>query len=111
MSSALIAVPLPALLAELKDGLGRIYGPRLRGVYLFGSHARGEARKGSDLDLVIVLEEVSHYAAEIERTSLLIARLSLLAGVSLSRVFVSEAKLHSARGPFLENAREEAVPA
>ena len=31
-------------LSELKDGLTSLYGARLKGLYLFGSHARGEAR-------------------------------------------------------------------
>jgi hypothetical protein len=32
---------LSTTLSELKAGLGAIYGPRLPGLYLFGSQARG----------------------------------------------------------------------
>ena len=43
-----MSVKIGKLLAELKAGLARIYGPRLSGVFLFGSHARGEAEPGSE---------------------------------------------------------------
>ncbi len=52
---------LRKLLDELKLGLERLYGGCLCGVYLFGSYARGEEDAGSDVDVLIVLDEVNHY--------------------------------------------------
>ncbi len=98
-------------LKDLRIGLQRIYGPRLRGVYLFGSRARGEGGPGSDLDVLVVLDKVDHYMAELERTGALVAQVSLAAGVALSRVFVPESDWLSEGSTFLENVREEAVPA
>ncbi len=98
-------------LGELQDGLRRIYGGRLKGVYVFGSHARGEATPDSDLDVLIVLDSVDAYSAEIKRTSHLIAQLCLDSGLGLSRVFLSESDWLSGQTPFLLNVREEAVPA
>lgn len=40
-----------SLLGELKSGLRDLYGDRLHGVYLYGSHARGEASRESDVDV------------------------------------------------------------
>jgi predicted nucleotidyltransferase len=88
-----------------------IYGPRLKGLYLFGSHARNEATGESDCDVLIVLDRVAGYGAEIDRTSILISRLSLAHRVSLSRVFVSADDWRSRKTAFLDNVREEAVPA
>ncbi|UCC84668.1 MAG: helix-turn-helix domain-containing protein [Gemmatimonadota bacterium] len=103
--------PLLTLLRELKAGLALIYSDRLKGVYVYGSYARGERGAESDLDIVVVLDDVGHYAAEVDRTGDLISRLSLGFGVAISRVFVSERDWASGTSAFLANAREEAVPA
>jgi predicted nucleotidyltransferase len=98
-------------LSALREGLIPLYGQRLRGIYLFGSYARGEARPDSDLDVLIVLDSVPSYGEELERTSELVAGISLDSGVSLSRVFVSESAWTRQASPFLENVREEAIAA
>ena len=106
-----MSVKISRLLAKLKAELVSLYGPRLSGVFLFGSHARGEARPGSDCDVLIVLDRVPDYGIEIDRTSALVSRLSLEYGVSISRVFVPEREWRRSSTSFLENVREEAVPA
>jgi predicted nucleotidyltransferase len=42
---------------ELKAGLVRIYGDKLKAVYLYGSYARGDYRQGSDVDAMILLSD------------------------------------------------------
>jgi predicted nucleotidyltransferase len=49
-------MPLRKTLDRIKERLGALYGGRLRGIVLFGSEARGEARPDSDVDLLILLE-------------------------------------------------------
>jgi predicted nucleotidyltransferase len=98
-------------LSALKNGLTPLYGERLKGLYLFGSYARGDARPDSDLDVLVVLDSIHSYSAEVDRTSELVARLSLDSGISVSPVFISEAAWQSQASPFLENVREEAVTA
>jgi len=99
-----------ALLAEFKAKLQAIYADRLKGVFLYGSHARGEAGPESDVDIVIVLDQWDHYAGEVDRTGELASELSLAYGVSISRVFVRERDWLQKETPFLLNAREEAIP-
>ena len=99
------------LLKDLKEGLGTICGERFKGVYLYGSYARGEEDRESDVDVLVILDRVNHYGAEVDRTGHLVSDLSLKDGVSISRVFVSQRDWSTRETPFLANAREEAIPA
>lgn len=86
------------------------YGERLKGVYVYGSYARGENDKESDLDILVVLEDFERYAQEVDRTGQLAADLSLKYGISISSVFVRERGWLHDEAPFLANVREEAIP-
>lgn len=99
------------LIVELKSGLTAIYRDRLKGVYLYGSYARGAADAESDVDVLVVLDRIDRYAAEVDQTSRLGAELSLKYGVSISTVFTSEAAWLHGDTPFLANVREEALAA
>jgi len=74
----------------LREGLHRLYGDRLRGILVYGSFARGEAGGDSDVDVLVVLDGIEGYAAEVDRTGELVSCLSLKYGVSISRAFVEE---------------------
>ena len=87
------------ILADLKVALREIYRDRLRGVYLYGSYARGEQGPESD------------YGEEIDRTSEIVSRLSLDHGISISQVFLSERKWRSSENAFVRHASVEAIPA
>ena len=100
-----------SILGELNLRLLALYGERLRGVYLFGSHARDEANEESDADILIVLDRVENYSREIDTTSELTSELSLEHGISLSRVFATEEQWRTGQTNFFQNLREEAVPA
>jgi len=99
------------LMTELKTGLEQLYGRRLHVVYLFGSYARGEADPESDVDVLIVLDEFERYGAEVDRTSELVASLSLDHAVSISTIFVRRVDWAHADTPFLANVRKEAIAA
>jgi predicted nucleotidyltransferase len=100
-----------ALLVEFKAKLQEIYGDRLKGVYLYGSQARGEATTQSDVDIIIVLDDWTRYFIELKRTGAIASELSLASGNSISRVLVRERDWLVKHTPFLANARAEAVPA
>jgi len=65
------------LVRELRDHLAAIYGDRLKGVYLFGSYARGEAGDDSDIDVAIVLGGVFNARQETHRIIPLVSDLCL----------------------------------
>ena len=97
------------LLKELRTELNRLYGSRLKGLYLFGSHARGDQDSESDVDMLIVLDDVPAYGAEIDRTSALASTLSLKYGVSISTIFMSQQEWLEGNSFLLRNVRQEAV--
>jgi predicted nucleotidyltransferase len=104
-------IRIESLVREYKAGLEAIYGERLRGAYLYGSCARGEEDAESDVDVVVVLDAVARYGAEVDRTGDLTSALSLKYGLSISRVFVSQQDWMSGAPPFAAMARAEAIPA
>ncbi len=99
------------LLVELKAALQDLYGDRLKGVYLYGSYARGEADEESDVDVLIVLGQMDRYTAEIRRTGLFVSQISIEYGVNVSPVFVRERDWSVRPTPFLVNVATEAIPA
>lgn len=104
--------PLAArVAADLKARLSRIYASRLRGLFVFGSRARGEADAESDVDVLVILEDFAVYGQELERTSEARSDVSLAHDVSVSVVFVRERDWLSGSTPFLDNVRREAIAA
>lgn len=99
------------LLAKLKKGLLKIYGERLRAVYLFGSYARGDFDDASDVDVMIVLDHYESVWEELVKTGYLASELSLEYGVVISRMFMTEKNWRDADLPVLRNIRAEGIPA
>lgn len=94
---------------ELDDGLRELYGERHWGLVLYGSHARGEADEGSDVDLLLLLDGPVEVGKEIRRSSGMVARLSLQCGRVLSLIPVSVEDYRASADPYLVNARREGV--
>lgn len=98
------------ILRELKKGLVRIYGDRLKAVYLFGSFARGEGRlPDSDIDVMIILRGEFDYWEMDKLSSELVANLSLENDVVISTRLTSETKYEESKMPLYINVRKEGV--
>jgi len=78
------------VLAELKQRFEELYGDRLVKMLLYGSHARGDAEPGSDIDVLVVLEGALSPCEEIARTEEIVAEVSLAHDRAVACVFVSE---------------------
>jgi len=100
---------LGELLQELRGLLQQLYGEKLRGLYLYGSHARQEADPESDVDVIIVLKDFGDYWEEVQRTGSIISDLSLKYDVSISPVRLREVDWLTEDSPFLNSARREAI--
>ena len=99
---------LQTILGETEAALRGIYGDRFLGLVLFGSHARGTAAPGSDIDLVLLLRDCEgvrerrHYSAAI-------ADLSLRYDTVISVVPMGIDEYRLGKTPFLLNVRKEGV--
>lgn len=98
------------VLTKLRIGLSEILKDCLEGVYLYGSHARGEAWIGSDIDVIVVLDGDFEYGEMLDQTIDLVADLSLEFDVVISRTFVTKERYQNEMSPFYMNVRREAVP-
>ena len=102
---------LSEILKILRSGLAELLGEQLEAVYLYGSHARGEATSDSDIDVLIVIRDDFDYGEMLDRTINMVADLSLEHDVVISRAFISKERFENEMSPFLMNVRREAVPA
>ena len=108
-SGPVIVMDLQPVLQELKAGLQQLYGERLKGVYLFGSRARGDAEADSDIDIAVVLDDFSSAYAEIRRWSELASEVGLRYTCVPMLVAIREADWQRRDDSFLRNVHREGV--
>jgi len=99
-----------ALVREFRDGLAALYGERLKGVYLYGSYARGEATEDSDIDVAVVLQGPVHAHREEERTSDLVGDLCLREACLLVPFFLSDEEYQATPYAVHRSIASEGVP-
>jgi predicted nucleotidyltransferase len=97
-------------LAVLKKELRALYGDKLQGLYLYGSHARGTAHEGSDIDVLLVLQGAVKPSEEINRISATVSDLCLQSDLLISIYPVSTTWFQTRQSPFFTNVRQEAIP-
>jgi predicted nucleotidyltransferase len=106
---AMMNKPVGEIIQEYKEGLKPILGKNLLDVFIYGSHARGEATVGSDVDILCVMKHPFNYGGLISDTSELTAAISLKYDVILSRVFVTKADFDGRQLPFFMNVRKDSI--
>ena len=98
---------LKGVLADLRQQLEVLYGPRFKHLVLYGSQARGDADVESDVDCLVVLQGLVLPCDEIARTEYIVAEISLAYDVVVACVFISEEAYKNGRSPLLLNVRRE----
>ncbi len=94
-------------LSDYRRDLVALYGPRLREIILFGSHARGAAGPDSDVDVLVVLDGEFDPYEEIERTSEVTHRYLLERDLLISRKFATMDEIVQASSEFYRNVKKE----
>jgi Uncharacterised protein family (UPF0158)/Nucleotidyltransferase domain len=97
------------LAREVASDLKVLYGKRLKNVLLFGSWARGDAHPDSDIDLLVVLDEIEGRAREFARMDPILWRHSLANDAVITEVPVSEAEFQEPGAPLVARAKQEGI--
>ncbi len=97
------------VLNELKQELQALYGDRLVKLILFGSHARGEANLGSDIDLLAVLKSPVSQVQEISYMSELCVKILLDYDELVSIIPMSEDRFNAKNIALLRNIKKEGI--
>jgi len=96
---------------KARTGLEKIYGGRLRMVYLYGSAARGQLHPDSDIDIAVILDDIKDRFEEYEKISQLGSDISLEYDTLVSFLLVSESDYQTGRFAVHRKIREEGIAA
>ena len=99
------------LLGEIKSRLAQVHGQRLRGVVLYGSEARGQARADSDVDVLVLLDDPIDYGGDLEKNLQALYPLALEIGRRISAKPVSALEYETVDCPLYRSAQREGIAA
>jgi len=100
---------LKTVLGELRRRFEDLYGERLVKMILYGSQARGDAGRWSDIDVLVVLRGPVCHSEEVSRTGGIVSELCLEQDVVLQCLFLDEQSASRTDLPVLRNAAVEGI--
>jgi predicted nucleotidyltransferase len=96
-------------LSDFKKRAKMHYGNRLKYIVLYGSYARGDFKKDSDIDVLVVLDEIKSEINEIDVLADLKTDIILEYEWYLSTNPVDINKFENSNFTFFRNVREDGV--
>ena len=100
---------IQTIIRETEQELQKLYSTRLKELIMFGSFARGDFTEDSDIDLLLLLENMEDIASERSRYFPIISQLSLKYDTVISVIPYSVNEFHSKSTPFTLNVAKEGV--
>jgi predicted nucleotidyltransferase len=94
---------------DVARDLRRLYGDRLSSVLLFGSWARGDAHPESDIDLLVVLDEIDSVWDELRRMDSVLWRHSFDNDTVVTALPVAKREVEERKRPVLVRAQAEGL--
>ena len=97
------------LINQIKSYLIERYGDKIREIILYGSHARGEATKDSDIDLLVLVDDSVNPSDVRKSLSDLLFDILLEKGELISVVVLPQTFFENYNYPFVINVRKEGI--
>ena len=97
------------ILTEIKKYLVKNFGNKIRYVILYGSYARGDYNKDSDIDILIVVSDDANPVEVEESLNDLLFEILLNENELCSVRVIPEKLFKEYNSPFLLNVKEEGV--
>lgn len=94
---------------EIRSRLDAVFRERLRGVLLYGSEARNEARTGSDVDLMVLLDEPVRLGRDLDTIVEALYPIQLEIDAPIHAIPVSAEIFEAGEWNLYRNARREGV--
>ncbi|MDT8444728.1 MAG: nucleotidyltransferase domain-containing protein [Desulfuromonadales bacterium] len=95
------------LVEEARGELLRIYAHRLQSIILYGSYARGDYAEGSDVDLLLLIDDLQDVMAERDRFSALVSRISLKYDTVVSAIPMDAQVYRQKKTPLIVSVQRE----
>ncbi|NJE25928.1 nucleotidyltransferase domain-containing protein [Thermococcus sp. MV5] len=99
---------LQILLRELKENLEKVLGDEIEDIILYGSYARGDYSKESDVDILLVVKQKLDLD-KYEKINEIVTKLTLKYGVVVSILDYPKNAFMSLDSPFLQSVKREGI--
>ena len=97
------------IVQRCREVLEGFYGARLAGLVLYGSQARGDSDRDSDIDLLVLLADPFDYFAELRRIPELLYPVQLESEQLISAKPAAVAEYQAGTLQLYRNAHEEGI--